>query len=49
MSTHYETLEIAREASAQRVKRSYRSLVIKTTQISFPQGQRSTQEAEKQI
>jgi len=48
MTTHYETLEIAREASAQRVKRSYRSLV-KTTQISFPQGQRSTQEAEKQI
>ena len=49
MTTHYETLGIPREASAERVKRSYRSLVKIYHPDKFPTGSAEHAEAEKRI
>ena len=49
MTTHYETLGIPREASAERVKRSYRSLVKIYHPDKFPSGSAEQAEAEKRI
>jgi curved DNA-binding protein CbpA len=49
MTTYYETLGIPREASAERVKRSYRSLVKIYHPDKFPSGSAEQAEAEKRI
>jgi DnaJ-class molecular chaperone len=49
MGTHYETLGISREASAERVKRSYRSLVKIYHPDKFPSGSAEHAEAENRI
>jgi len=49
MTTHYETLGIPREASAERVKRSYRSLVKICHPDKFPSGSAEQAGAEKRI
>jgi curved DNA-binding protein CbpA len=49
MSTHYETLGIPREASAERVKRSYRSLVKIYHPDKFASGSEAEVEAGKRI
>ena len=49
MTTHYETLGIPREASTERVKRSYRSLVKIYHPDKFPSGSAEQAEAEKRI
>jgi curved DNA-binding protein CbpA len=49
MSTHYETLGIPREASAERVKRSYRSLVKIYHPDKFANGSEAEAEAGKRI
>jgi len=47
MTTHYETLGLPREASAERVKRSYRSLVKIYHPDKFSSGSAEQAEAEK--
>jgi molecular chaperone DnaJ len=49
MTSHYETLGIPREASAGRVKRSYRSLVKIYHPDRFPSDSAEKAEAEKRI
>ena len=49
MSTHYETLAIPREANAERVKRSYRSLVKIYHPDKFPSGSKEEAETGKRI
>jgi DnaJ-class molecular chaperone len=49
MTTHYETLGIPREASSERVKRSYRILVKIYHPDKFPSGSAEHAEAEKRI
>src|SRR5207245_4374415 len=49
MTTHYHTLRIPKEASAERVKRSYRSLVKACHPDQFPSGSEAQAEAEERI
>ena len=49
MPTHYETLEVPREASADRIKHSYRRLVKMYHPDKFPHGSRAQIDAEKRI
>ena len=49
MATHYDTLGIPREASAELIKRSYRSLVKIHHPDRFPCGSEAQAEAEKRI
>jgi molecular chaperone DnaJ len=49
MTTHYETLGISKEASAERIKRSYRTLVKIYHPDKFPSGSEAQAEAEKQM
>lgn len=49
MTTHYETLGVPRVASAERVRRAYRSLVKIYHPDRFPSGSEAQAEAEKRI
>ena len=49
MTTHYETLGIPRESSAERIKRSYRSLVKLYHPDRCPSGSEAHAEAERKI
>lgn len=49
MKTHYETLGISKEASAERIKRSYRTLVKIYHPDKFASGSEAQAEAEKQM
>jgi len=49
MSTHYETLGIAKDASAKQIKASYRSLVRTYHPDRFTDGSKAHAEAEKRI
>jgi curved DNA-binding protein CbpA len=49
MATHYETLGIPPEATAERIKRSYRRLVKIYHPDRFPGGSEAHAEAEKKI
>jgi len=49
MRSHYETLGIPKEASAERIKRSYRKLVKLYHPDQFPSRSRAQAEAEKQM
>jgi curved DNA-binding protein CbpA len=49
MTTHYQTLGIPKEASAERVKRSYRSLVKTCHPDQFPSGSQAQAAAEERI
>src|SRR4051794_16775289 len=49
MRTHYETLGIAREASAAQIKRAYRSLVKCCHPDVFPSGSAACADAEKRM
>lgn len=49
MTTHYETLGIPREASAERIKRSYRRLAKIYHPDRCPDGSEAHAEAEKKI
>jgi curved DNA-binding protein CbpA len=49
MTTHYETLGIPPEATAERIKRSYRRLVKIYHPDRFPGGSEAHAEAEKKI
>ncbi len=49
MRSHYETLGIPKEASAERIKRSYRKLVKLYHPDQFPSRSREQAEAEKRM
>jgi DnaJ-class molecular chaperone len=49
MRSHYETLGIPKEASAERIKRSYRKLVKLYHPDQFPGRSREQAEAEKRM
>ncbi len=49
MTSHYETLGIPKEASAERIKRSYRKLVKLYHPDQFPSRSREQAEAEKRM
>jgi len=49
MSTHYQTLGIPKEASAEQIKRSYRSRVKACHPDQFPIGSEAHAEAEERI
>jgi len=49
MATHYDTLDIAREASAEQIKRSYRRLVKLYHPDNFPSGSAKHAESERRI
>ena len=49
MSTHYETLGIAKDASAKQIKASYRSLVKLYHPDRFAEGCKAHAETEKRI
>ncbi len=49
MSTHYQTLGIPKEASAEQIKRSYRSRVKACHPDQFPSGSEAHAEAEERI
>lgn len=48
-NTHYETLEIANDANAERVKQAYRSLVKAFHPDMFPSGSEAQVEAGRRI
>ena len=49
MTTHYDTLDIPREASAEQIKRSHRRLVKLYHPDKFPSGSAKHTESEKRI
>jgi curved DNA-binding protein CbpA len=49
MTTHYDTLDIPREASAEQIKRSHRRLVKLYHPDKFPSGSAKHAESEKRI